>query len=271
MTSGLEWQDRVGRSWADNFRLTDRAFAGLTERLLSRIAERDGNRLLDVGCGAGELSLALARQRPGADVVGVDVSQHLVAAAEERGAMTGNARFVLADAAAWDPGDFAPDLVTSRHGVMFFDDPVAAFANLHGLSAPDAHLVFSCFRPASENPWASEAAALIGAQQAGDSTAPGPFAFADPAHVAAILEGAGWREPQFEEVNFAYVAGKGEDPVEDALAFFSQIGPAARALSALAGEERVRAEGWLRDWLEEHRSGDIVAFTAAAWIVSARH
>lgn len=271
MTTGMDWTAQVGRSWADNYRLTDRAFSGLTVRLLERIAERGGNSVLDIGCGAGELALAVARQRPGAEVLGVDVSADLVAVAMERGAMHGNASFVHADAANWRGDDFTPDLLVSRHGVMFFDDPGAAFANLHAAAAPGARLVFSCFRDPGENPWASEIAALLGVPPAADPTAPGPFAFADPDHVTAVLTAGGWQEPQLEAVNFAYIAGKGEDPVEDALGLFRQIGPAAATLRAMAGEDRARAEGWLREWLEEHRSGDLVAFGAAAWIVTAQH
>lgn len=271
MTTGTDWQAQVGRSWADNYRLTDRAFSGLTERLLERIAERDGNAVLDIGCGAGELSLAVARQRPGSQVLGVDVSADLVAVANERGAMHGNASFALADAAQWRGDGFQPDLLVSRHGVMFFDDPPAAFANLHDAASAGARLVFSCFRDPSENPWASEIAVLLGVPPAADPKAPGPFAFADPDHVAAILTAGGWADPQFEAVNFAYIAGKGEDPVEDALGLFRRIGPAAAALRELEGDARTRAEGWLRDWLEEHRSGDLVAFSAGAWIVSAQY
>ncbi|MBS0482440.1 MAG: methyltransferase domain-containing protein [Proteobacteria bacterium] len=271
MTTGMDWQARTGRSWADNYRRTDRTFAGLTDRLIERIAGYGGNTVLDIGCGAGELTLAVARQRPGAQVVGVDVSQDLIAAATERGAQHGNASFVLADAGSWrDPG-FEPDLLVSRHGVMFFDDPQAAFGNLHATAQPGAQLVFSCFRSWSENPWASELASLLKLPPSPDPTAPGPFAFADPDHVAAILAAGGWRDPQFEAVNFAYIAGKGDDPVEDALAFFQQIGPAAQALQALDGAERERAIGWVRDWLTGHRSGDLVAFSAAAWIVSAAY
>lgn len=270
MTTGMDWRAQVGRTWADNYRLTDRAFSGLTERLLARISESPGNRILDVGCGAGELTLALARQRPGAEVVGVDVSEDLVAAAIERGAQHGNARFVLADAASWRDPDFAPDLLISRHGVMFFEDPGVAFASLRSSAEPGARLVFSCFRDVAENPWASEVARLLDVPAAPDPHAPGPFAFADPGRVETLLHAGGWRDAQFDAVNFVYIAGKGEDPVGDALQFFRRIGPAAQALRALEGEERSRAEGWLRGWLEEHRSGDLVAFSAAAWIVTAR-
>ncbi|MEQ1542803.1 MAG: class I SAM-dependent methyltransferase [Novosphingobium sp.] len=271
MTTGMDWQAQVGRSWAENYRLTDRSFTGLTERLLERISERRGNAVLDVGCGAGELALAVARHRPGAQIVGVDLSDELVAVARERGAQHGNVSFEAGDAARWGKSGFAPELLVSRHGVMFFDNPVAAFANLHAGAAVEAALVFSCFRDPSENPWATELAGLLKLPPMPDPRAPGPFAFADRDHVGGILETAGWRDVGFEAVNFAYIAGKGEDPVEDALGLFRRIGPAAATLRALEGAERIRAEGWIRDWLGEHRSGDLVAFSAAAWIVTAAH
>lgn len=269
MTTGSEWREAVGRNWAESYRLTDRAFSGLTERLLARVGGCDGA-ALDIGCGAGELSLAIARGNPQAQVVGVDISPELVAAARERGDTLGNVDFVEADAARWRPADFAPELVVSRHGVMFFDEPVAAFANLHEVAAPDARMVFSCFRSAKLNPWASDLASLLHLLEFGASTAPGPFAFADQDHVRGILEGAGWRAVELEAVDFAYIAGAGDDPVEDAMHLFARIGPAAPALRALQGEDRERAKGWVRDWAAGHRSGNLVAFPAAAWIVTAR-
>ena len=271
MTKREEWQAQVGRSWAENYRLTDRAFTGLTQRLLERIAEREGHAVLDVGCGAGELALAVARARPAARVVGVDVSFDLIEAARQRGAGSSNVSFVQADAGAWRDPAFAADVVVSRHGVMFFDQPVAAFANLHAAASDEAELVFSCFRSPEENPWASDLARLLELPPAPSSTAPGPFAFADPQHVEDSLAGGGWRGVGFEPIDFAYVAGMGEDPVEDALQMFRRIGPAAPALRALEGEALACAEGWIRDWLAEHRSGDLVAFPAAAWIVTAGH
>jgi SAM-dependent methyltransferase len=271
MTNKAEWQAQVGQTWAENYRLTDRAFAGLTQRLLERIAEREGHSVLDVGCGAGELALAIARARPGARVVGVDVSPELVAAAQQRGESHGNASFVHADAGAWREPGFAPDVVVSRHGVMFFDDPAAAFANLHDQASDEAELIFSCFRGPAENPWASELARILDLPSSPDRTAPGPFAFADPRHVEDVLAVGGWQGMAFEPANFAYIAGKGEDPVEDAMQMFRRIGPAAPALRALEGAALARAEGWIRDWLGEHRSGDLVAFPAAAWIVTAGH
>ena len=274
MTTGTEWREAVGRSWAENYRLTDRAFSGLTERLLARVGGCEGTGTLDIGCGAGELSLAIARGNPQTQVIGVDLSPELVAAARERGDTLDNVDFVEADAAHWKPAGFAPDLLVSRHGVMFFDVPVMAFANLHGLAAAGARLIFSCFRSAKLNPWASDLAALLDLPALGVGTAtgsaPGPFAFADEGYVRGILDNAGWQDVALQKVDFAYIAGAGEDPVEEAMQLFRRIGPAAPALRALAGEDRTRAEGWVRDWVAEHRSGNLVAFPAAAWIVSAR-
>ncbi|MFM2272809.1 MAG: hypothetical protein RL702_1874 [Pseudomonadota bacterium] len=271
MTTGMDWRAQVGRSWAESYHLTDRSFAGLTQRLLERIAEREGNHVLDIGCGAGELSLAIARNRPHAQVLGVDISAQLVAAAGQRGEQLGNVRFIEADAATWQEPGFAPEVLVSRHGVMFFDAPVAAFANLLKIAAPEAELIFSCFRSPQENPWASDLAKLLQLPPPADPTAPGPFAFADPQYVEGILSGAGWLGPGFEPVDFAYIAGKGEDPVEDALGLFRRIGPAAQALRALEGEALASAEARIREWLEDHRSGDLVALPAAAWIVTAGH
>ncbi len=270
MTTGSDWREAVGRTWADNYRLTDRSFAGLTERLLARIGGCEGKAVLDIGCGAGELSLAVARGNASANVIGVDVSTELIAAAMERGTGHPNARFVEADAGSWDAGSFRPDVLMSRHGVMFFDAPRSAFGHLRSIANPDAELIFSCFRSPRLNPWASELAGLLEVPAASDPTAPGPFAFADEGHVRSILGDAGWNDLHMAEADFAYVAGVGEDPVEDALQLFNRIGPAAHALRKLDDPARERAKGWMRDWLAEHRSGDLVALPAAAWIVTAR-
>ncbi len=270
MTSKWDWRAQIGRSWADNYRLTDRTFTGLTERLLGRIGGCESKAVLDIGCGAGELSLALARGNRSAEIIGIDVSADLIAAARKRGGAMHNATFVEADAAMWQADGFTPDLIVSRHGVMFFDAPRDAFAHLRDLAQPAAELVFSCFRSPVLNPWGSELAGLLKLPPNADPTAPGPFAFADEAHVRAILEDAGWNDAAFEEVDFAYIAGLGDEPIDDALKLFSRIGPAAPALRALDADAHADADRMMRRWLEQYRSGDLVALPAAAWIVSAR-
>lgn len=267
---GSEWQGRSGQSWAAEWRRTDRSFGMLTERLLQRTRDYAFQTVIDVGCGAGELSLALARGRPGADVVGVDISPALVGVASERGAHLPNAAFVVADAATWHPGGAPADLVVSRHGVMFFADPVAAFRNLHACAAPGAGLLFSCFREQAINPFMTEVARLLPPPpQSPDPHAPGPFAFADSERVEAILRDAGWTDIGFEPFDFAMIVGAGEDPVAEAMAYFQAIGPAGRARDVLSAEEFARFQGQLRALAQQHFRDGVVALRASAWIVQA--
>lgn len=272
MTTTSDWDGPVGHAWAAEWHRTDRSFAGLTRELLTRIAPLPGSRVLDIGCGAGELSMALADARPQARVTGLDLSHELLDVARLRGEGRPNLAFVHADAAIWQP-EAAPDLLVSRHGVMFFDDPQAAFAHICGFAAPQANLVFSCFRSPRENAWAGEVADAVmpGAPQgSAKGYAPGPFGFADRDFVAAMLAAAGWTAIEFAPADYDYVAGEGDGAVEGALAFLRRIGPAARALRELPVEARAAAEGRLRDVLGARLADGVIAWPAAAWIVLAR-
>lgn len=272
MTDKTEWQGRVGQTWAAEWRRTDRSFTGLTDMLLGRAGAYSFRRALDVGCGAGELSLALARGHPGAQLVGVDVSAELVDVASMRGAHLPNVAFHCADAARWHDPAFAPDLIVSRHGVMFFDDPVAAFAHLASIAAPSARLLFSCFRQPADNPWATRPVSLLpgGSAAAQPGSGPGPFAFADSHRVESVLREAGWGDVQCDAADFAFVLGMGDNAVEDALSYLLAIGPAARAARDLPEPERATFIDRLRDLLAAQDEQGMIAMRAGAWIVSAR-
>ena len=267
-----DWQGRTGDSWAAEWRRTDRGFAALTEELLRRSREFRFGHALDIGCGAGELSLALARGRPHVRVTGVDISPQLLAVARERSANLANASFVEGDAARWQPPtDATPDLIVSRHGVMFFADPEAAFAHFAHTAVPGCGLLFSCFRAREENPVFSDIARLLpGAEPPGDPDAPGPFAFADAARVERILIGAGWREIAFAPFDFAMITGVGPDPIEDTVEYFNRIGPAARAMAELPFEERERFAERVRGVAARNIFDGTVSLRAAAWLVTAR-
>jgi SAM-dependent methyltransferase len=270
MTDAFEWQGRVGEAWAEEWRRTDRTLAPVQEALLESLLPRLGPApaVLDIGCGAGSLCLALAAARPDAQVTGIDLSEALIAVARERAA--GRAAFEVADAAAWTPaGGGRFDALLSRHGVMFFDDPVAAFAHLRTLAAPGAPLVFSCFRARDENPWAAELLPIVQRFNPDAAAAPlpdkGPFAFADPGRIAAILAAAGFGAAEIAPLDFAFVAGEG---VDDALAYFGRIGPFAALLRELDEARRAEARAMLADVAARHVEAGEVRFRAAAWIVS---
>lgn len=273
MNDLMEWNGRLGRKWAEEWRRTDRSFGGLTDRLLGAASAGRFYRALDIGCGAGELALALARGHAGAEVVGIDISPELLAVAQQRSAHLHNLSFEVANAATWTRDGWTPELLLSRHGVMFFDDPVGAFSHFHRIAARDARLVFSCFRALEDNVWADKIDSFLPPEYRGPKSqpgTPGPFAFADPAYVQGILVESGWTQVSFEPVDFAYVAGTGDDPVGDALSYFLAIGPAARAAASLPDNEKSTFNARLRQFLENNRDGKMVALRACAWIVTAR-
>ncbi len=274
MTSDRDWTGRVGDIWATEWRRTDRSFEGLAPVLNAAILAAAGPQtrtIVDIGCGAGATSLASAQALPDGQVIGIDLSPKLIAVANHRAGHLTNVAFHCADVASAVVMHAPVDLYVSRHGVMFFADPVAAFAQLAEAAAPGAALVFSCFAERAANRWAVETVA--GADDAsgptGAMTAPGPFAFADPAYVVEILKQAGWRATTPQRVEFAYRAGGGADPVADAVDYLSRIGPAASRIRDTHGAEREQALARLTSACVYRLAGDAVEFPAAAWIWTA--
>lgn len=274
MTLAHDWSGAVGDVWAEEWRRTDRGFAAMTPYLdaaILAVAPEKG-RAIDIGCGAGGTSIALARARPGLEVIGVDLSPALVDTARARAAGCDNLSFRVADAMATSDLDGTADLLVSRHGVMFFDDPVAGMAALRRLAAPGGTLVFSCFDSITRNRFAADPAAAVTGREPQPAVgyAPGPFAFADPDFVTATLTAAGWGELRREAVAFGYRVGTGDDPVGDAVNFFTRIGPSAPLLRAASPEERPAMIARLTDTVRRHLHDGVVDFPAAAWLWSAR-
>lgn len=273
MTQAHDWAGLVGGTWASEWQRTDRSFAGLATSLDAAIlaAAPDAGRALDIGCGAGSTSIALATARPNLNVTGADLSPALLTVARERAAALANLDFVEGDVLLTAAARAPIDLLVSRHGVMFFADPVPAFAALHAAAAPDAHLVFSCFRAPADNAWASAVAtAVTGSPPAPRTDAPGPFAFADEARVATILTDSGWREARATPIDYTYRAGEGAEAIADAVSFFSRIGPAAPLLRELPPAAREAALARLAAVCADHHNDGAVEFPAAAWLWTAR-
>ncbi len=270
MTVVFDWQGKVGDVWAAEWQRTDRSFAELTSHLhaaIVNIAPETG-RAVDIGCGAGETSIALALARPGLAVTGIDLSAGLLDIARSQAGSSGNLAFVHGDAVAGAAKCAPVDLYVSRHGVMFFDDPVAAFTTFRNAASPGGRIIFSCFRDWTLNGFAYEVRRLSD-NVAPIEGAPGPFAFADKDKVTGILVGSGWKNAEAEAVDISYIAGEGDDPVGDAVSFMLRIGPASRAIADAAADQRAKLIDGLRQICEDHRQGNRVLFPAAAWIWSA--
>ena len=274
MSTFPEWSTTSGDAWAERWRDVDKALSDLAPKLHSAIlaaAPKHSFRALDIGCGAGSTSIALGQDRPDASILACDLSPALVEVAQARTAEDGAIRIVLGDAeqVAGREGPF--DLFFSRHGVMFFEEPVRAFRSFASSASAGASLVFSCFQDWAANPWASElASAAAGRPLPPPGREPSGFAFADPEYVRDILGSAGWTEAEAQPVQFRYVAAHGGGAVDRAMAFLSQIGPASRAVGSLPEAERSGAMQRMRNVIQRHFDGRSVEFAAAAWVWTAR-
>jgi SAM-dependent methyltransferase len=265
------WNTQAGPTWVESQAHVDRLLAPLTAILLERAAAQAGERVLDVGCGCGDTSLQLAQA--GADVWGIDISGPMLARAEERAKELDLDNIVFSQTdASTQPLTPDHDLIVSRFGVMFFADPTAAFRNLRTGLSREGRLCFLCWQPPGENPWMSIAGAavqplLTPPETPPDPRAPGPFAFADREYLARVLGDSGFRAIDIRSVAVdVHIA----DNLDDALDSQSRIGPLARALQELEGEERERAVAAARDALSAHVTEDGLDLGAACWLVYAR-
>jgi SAM-dependent methyltransferase len=274
MTTTYDWRGDIGDVWADEWRRTDRTLAAVNDALVAEIAAdwRAPGRILDIGCGAGATSLALADALGDARITGVDLSPALIAVARERAGDGGRLSFEAGDAAAWSPAEAGYDVIVSRHGIMFFDDPVGAFANICGLARPGARLVFSCFRDRGDNEWVRAIRPVFERFAPEALTAPeppaGPFAFADPARIESILREAGFAPPRIAPLDFDFTVGAGENPIADAVGYFRRVGPFAAMLRTLEQSAGEAATEMLAAIAADHISDGRVTFGAAAWIVA---
>jgi len=268
------WNGVAGQHWTVRQSVQDVVLAPVTERLIASAAAQAGQRILDIGCGCGAITIELARQvGSSGSVLGIDISVPMLQRARELTPRDLPADYVLADATVYpfDPASF--DLLVSRFGVMFFADPVLSFRNLRNALRPKGRLAFACWREPRENGWMMTPLMAVYKHvpklpQLGPED-PGPFAFADETRVKRILGEAGFTDIGMEAcpLSFDVAAGRGlEAAVQGAL----EIGPASRALEGHPSEVVAAAVQSIRDALTPFVSGRSVLLPGAIWIVTAR-
>jgi SAM-dependent methyltransferase len=262
------WDGETGAFWAEHADEFDRGVDAYRTRFLDAAGLGADDRVLDVGCGAGQSTRDAARRAHAGSVLGVDLSSQLIELARHRAVDEGltNVDFVQADAQVhpFSAGEF--DVAISRHGAMFFGDPVAAFTNIARALRPGGRLVLLTWQSFERNEFLH---AVLAALAAGRPVpvppvdAPSPFALSDPARVRSLLTAAGFADIALEDVrapmNF------GSDP-EQALRYLS--GQHAGMLRDLDTDTRARALAELRASLEAHRGDRGVRYDSAAWLVT---
>ena len=270
------WNEVAGPKWARNQSRLDRLMAPLSEALVEVAAARRGESALDVGCGCGDLALRLATAVGGdGRVTAIDVSRPMLAhAAARRDELAAGdrapIRWIEADASSHAfAAEF--DLMASRFGIMFFDDPGRAFANLRRALKPGGRFAFVAWRGRAEVEWMQKPlewlAPLLPVPELADGE-PGPFGLADAARTRAMLEDAGFAVVAADRLDCAIVIGA---DLDDATAMLSETGPAAGAIREAAPAERDEARLLLRKHLAEHIGADgAVRLGAACWIYRGR-
>ena len=265
------WNTVAGETWVRFQEQLDRQIEALGLAAIDALAPRDGEHVVDIGCGCGQSSLALAsRAGPGGAVVGVDISKPMLEVARRRPRPAGSAAltFRQLDAQTDDLGRGMFDAAFSRFGVMFFSDPVAAFANIKGSLKPGGRLSFICWRPLAENPWMhaplQAALPLIPPFTPPDPTAPGPFAFADPDRVRTILKNATFASVKISPLDMPI----GGSDIDATLNLVLRMGPLGAALREHT-ELREVVAGAVRKSLSAYVTPDGIMMPSATWIVQA--
>jgi SAM-dependent methyltransferase len=265
------WNGPAGQAWVDAQDMLDRLLMPFERLLADAVSARGPRHLIDVGCGTGSTTLAMARLLDGKGrCVGVDISEPMIRFARARAERCGSsASFVCADAQSLDFEPASADMIVSRFGVMFFDDPVRAFANLRRAALNGAELRFVVFRSPAENPFMTTAeraaAPYLPELPPRRPDAPGQFAFADRERVHSILEQSGWDGIDIRPIDVACSL-----PEPELLPYLSRLGPVGRALQQVDDGTREHVLRTVRAAFDPYIHGSEVRFDSACWMASAK-
>lgn len=266
------WNSTMGHAWVSQQAVISDVFTSVTSFSLVAAAAKQGEHVIDIGCGPGDTLLAFARAvGPSGDALGVDVSVPMLEFARHRAAEAGlaNVTCALADATTYAFEPRRANLVYSRFGMMFFDDPIKAFTNIRSAMKMGGRLVFVCFRTMPESPWfrvpIEAARPHVPPQPPVDPLAPGMFSLAREDRLRGVLTEAGFREIA---LNATDVPIHGKDTTQS-MAFITQVGPLPALLENASDEQRKRATEAARNALAAQIGADGRGLHVGLWLVSA--
>jgi len=274
-----DWNGQSGKRWVANQARLDAMASVFGQAAIEAAAPVTGERVLDVGCGAGASSLALAaRVGPEGQVLGVDISEPLIGRARALAPQGTPALFQVADASSAELPEGAFDILFSRFGVMFFDDLTAAFAHMRRALRPGGRVAVVCWRGAAENAWVrlpmGAIKGILPSSAPPDPEAPGPFSFGDRGRVSRILTAAGFTDIAIAPFDASVPFGEGgtrDAAIDDAVKMTLEVGPLSRVLADQPDDIRARASAAVRAAFAGLPGERSVMIDGAAWIVTARN
>ncbi|MCX5542740.1 class I SAM-dependent methyltransferase [Paraburkholderia sp. CNPSo 3076] len=274
-----DWNGQSGERWVANQARLDAMVSVFGQAAIEAAAPMTGERVLDVGCGAGASSLALAAcVGAGGQVLGVDISEPLISRARALAPPDTPVLFQVADASSAELPEGAFDILFSRFGVMFFDDPTAAFAHMRRALRPGGRVASVCWRSAAENDWVrlpmGALKGILAPSATPDPEAPGPFSFGDRGRVSRILTAAGFADIAIAPFDASVPFGEGgtrDAAIDDAVKMTLEVGPLSRALADQPDDIRARASAAVRAAFAGLPGERSVMIGGAAWIVMARN
>ncbi|GAC1416168.1 MAG: class I SAM-dependent methyltransferase [Actinomycetota bacterium] len=266
------WDGEEGDDWTESEAWYNESGKHVYPVLLDAAAVADGERILDLGCGAGQLTRDLACLSPAGSALGVDLSSRMLERARLRAKEAGlvNVEFLQADAQVHSFQESSFDLVVSKYGAMFFSEREAAFANIARATRRDGRLVVLAWQNLGRNEWLSEIRGALAAGRALPEPPmgmPGPFGLADSDGVREMLNKVGWETIEIRDVEAPVYLG---DSVDVAYATLSTSGIARGMLSGLDENSRAAALRALKNTLSEHAQGDGVLMSSRSWLITAR-
>jgi len=271
------WEDRAP-SWLEAEKHITRVSHRFGQMAIERLDLAAGQRVLDIGCGSGPTTLALAAEvGPDGEVIGADIAPAMLAAATERAADAGmrNVRFVAADMQVDDLGVGLFDAAFSQFGVMFFADPVEAFSNIRRAIHPGGPIAFACWQPIFSNEWmlvpGSAVVTVTGSLPSMPGPGePGPFSLSEPGRIEEVLGAAGFTH--VEVVAHDEVVVLAGDEIDSLVKLSQAVGPVRQALKDAGDDEDLRRrliEAVEAAVLERVVDGE-ARLTAGAFVTTAR-
>jgi SAM-dependent methyltransferase len=270
-----EFWDELAPDWAEVDRQSSIVAGPFGDAAMARLAGQHGEHVLDIGCGTGDTTLALAAMvAPDGSALGADIAPGMVEIARRRHADS-SARFEVVDVQVASIGDLGGrpfDAAFSRFGVMFFDDRTAAFANIRALLRPGGRLAFTCWQDVFSNEWMFVPGAAV-VEVTGELPPmpgpgePGPFSLADPDEISTVLGDAGFVDVEITPTNRE--VDLSQSAAVSLLDLIERVGPVREALRDADAEVRTRILGAVRAALDDRVVDGRLRLSAAAHVVSA--